>query len=83
VEIEQFDESGNIPHIGAVIYVSKKNHKGMVIGKGGQNLKMIGMQARRDIEELLGGKVMLELWVKVREGWPEDAGFLRSIGLAE
>jgi GTP-binding protein Era len=36
VEIEQFDESGNIPHIGAVIYVSKKNHKGMVIGKGGQ-----------------------------------------------
>lgn len=83
VEIEQFDETGNIPHIGAVIYVSKKNHKGMVIGKGGQNLKKVGSQARHDIEELLGTKVMLELWVKVREGWPEDAGFLRSMGLAE
>lgn len=83
VEIETFDESGDIPHIGAVIYVSKKNHKGMVIGKGGQNLKRVGTQARRDIEELVGCKVMLELWVKVREGWPEDAGFLRSMGLAE
>lgn len=83
VEIEQFDESGSIPHIGAVIYVSKKNHKGMVIGKGGQNLKKVGTQARADIEELLDTKVMLELWVKVREGWPEDAGFLRSIGLAQ
>ncbi|MBU1247591.1 MAG: GTPase Era [Proteobacteria bacterium] len=83
VEIEQFEEDGSIPHIGAVIYVSKKNHKGMVIGKAGANLKKVGTQARHDIEELLGTKVMLELWVKVREGWPEDAGFLRSIGLAE
>ncbi len=83
VEIEEFDESGPILHIGAVIYVSKKNHKGMVIGKGGANLKKVGTQARQDIEELVGSKVMLQLWVKVRVGWPEDAGFLRSIGLAE
>ncbi len=83
VEIEQFDESEKIPRIAAVIYVAKKNHKGMVIGKNGQHLKQIGTQARTDIEELLETKIMLELWVKVREGWPEDAGFLRSLGLTE
>lgn len=83
VEIEQFEEGGPSTHIGAVIYVGKASHKGMVIGKGGANLKKIGASARKELEELVDTKVMLQLWVKVREGWTEHPGFLRSIGIGE
>ncbi|CCO23041.1 GTPase Era [Maridesulfovibrio hydrothermalis] len=85
VEIEFWndEQERNLVHIGAIIYTTKKNHKGMIIGKGGQNLKKIGTQSRVELEEMLEQKVMLELWVKVREGWTEDVGFLRSIGLGE
>ncbi|MBI9111188.1 GTPase Era [Maridesulfovibrio ferrireducens] len=85
VEIEFWNEDPekNLVNIGAIIYTTKSNHKGMIIGKGGQNLKKIGIKARTEIEEMLEQKVMLELWVKVREGWTEDVGFLRSIGLGE
>ncbi|WP_022661993.1 GTPase Era [Paucidesulfovibrio longus] len=83
VEIELFDETGATIHIAAAIYASRKNHKGMIIGKGGQNLKLIGQQAREELEEMLERKVMLELWVKVKEDWTEHPGFLRSIGLGE
>ncbi len=85
VEIEFWnqDPDKNLVNIGAIIYTSKKNHKGMIIGKGGQNLKKIGIKARTEIEEMLEQKVMLELWVKVKEDWTEDVGFLRSIGLGE
>ncbi|MEF2146515.1 MAG: GTPase Era [Desulfovibrionaceae bacterium] len=83
VEIELFDEEGPTVHIAAVIYASRASHKGMIIGKGGQNLKLIGQQAREELEEMLERKVMLELWVKVKEDWTEHPGFLRSIGLGE
>lgn len=85
VEIENWEEDPekDLVHIGAVIYTSKKNHKGMIIGKQGQNLKKIGISARKELEEMLEKKVMLQLWVKVREGWTEDPGFLRTIGLGE
>ncbi len=85
VEIEFWTEETDrdLVNIGAIIYTTKKNHKGMIIGKGGQNLKKIGSQARKELEEMLEMKVMLELWVKVREGWTEDVGFLRSLGLGE
>ncbi|WP_291330051.1 GTPase Era [Desulfovibrio sp. UCD-KL4C] len=85
VEIEFWNEDPekNLVNIGAIIYTTKSNHKGMIIGKGGQNLKKIGIKSRTEIEEMLEQKVMLELWVKVREGWTEDVGFLRSIGLGE
>jgi GTP-binding protein Era len=63
--------------------VSKPNHKGMVIGKGGRVLKEVGRRAREEISDLLGRKVYLELWVKVRERWTEDVGFLRQLGLEE
>ncbi|MDR1857805.1 MAG: GTPase Era [Desulfovibrio sp.] len=66
--------------IHAVIYVARPQHKAMVIGKGGEGIKRIGSQARQDILELIGGKVHLELWVKVRERWTEDDGFLRRLG---
>ena len=64
VEIEFWNEDPekNLVNIGAIIYTTKNNHKGMIIGKGGQNLKQIGIKARTEIEEMLEQKVMLELW---------------------
>ncbi|WP_319541145.1 GTPase Era [uncultured Pseudodesulfovibrio sp.] len=85
VEIEQWDEESrkDMIIVNAVIYTSRKSHKGMIIGKQGANLKKIGTDARKDISELTGSKVHLEMWVKVREGWTEDPGFLRAMGLGE
>ena len=53
----------------------------MVIGRAGASIKQIGIEARKEIQDLVGGKVHLELWVKVREHWTEDAAFLREMGL--
>ncbi len=72
VEIEQFKEEEKITRISAVIYCEKKSHKGMIIGKGGRKLKGIGKSARQEIEALLGTKVFLELWVKVKENWRDS-----------
>jgi GTP-binding protein Era len=85
VEIEAWDETSKpgMALVNAVIYTAQKNHKGMIIGKQGANLKKIGTEARHEISELLGCKVHLELWVKVRSGWTEDPGFLRAMGLGE
>ncbi|CCH49369.1 GTPase Era [Pseudodesulfovibrio piezophilus] len=85
VEIEAWDEQSRpgMALVNAVIYTAQKNHKGMIIGKQGANLKKIGSEARLEIAELLGCKVHLELWVKVRAGWTEDPGFLRAMGLGE
>lgn len=85
VEIEHWedDHEKNMARINGLIYVSRPQHKSMVIGKGGKLLKEVGSEARKDIEELIGKKVYLEMWVKVREGWTEDPGFLRGIGLSE
>lgn len=85
VEIEHWDEDSErgLATINAVIYTAKKNHKGMIIGKQGRTLKDIGTRARKDIEEMLDMQVHLELWVKVRDNWTEDPGFLRNLGLGE
>ena len=83
VEVENWDEDPEREQtiIHAVIYVARPMHKGMVIGRGGSVLKQVGMEARQDIRELIGGKVHLELWVKVRENWTEDTAFLRELGM--
>ncbi len=83
VDIEQWEEDEERAEIHAVIYVSRPTHKSMVIGRGGQGIKEIGTQARLEIIELLGKKVHLELWVKVREDWLEDIGFMHTLGLGE
>jgi len=85
VEIEAWDEQSRpgMALINAVIYTAQKNHKGMIIGKQGATLKKIGSEARVEIAELLDCKVHLELWVKVRDNWTEDPGFLRAMGLGE
>ncbi len=76
VESWQEDAERKLTVIHAVIFVAKAMHKAMVIGKGGENIKAIGSEARKDIQELIGEKVHLELWVKVREHWSEDESFL-------
>lgn len=83
VDIENWEElpEKNLTRINAVIYVGRASHKGMVIGQGGKNLKKVGENARKEIEALLGTKVYLELWVKIKENWPEDLNFLHSLGL--
>ena len=83
VVIEQMKEEPEITHVHAVIYVDRDSQKGIVIGKGGAMLKKIGTLARQDAEKLLGVKVFLQLWVKVKKGWREDERMLRNIGLWE
>lgn len=84
VDIEGWQEEPEkgLTRIQALIYVGRESHKGMVIGRGGQNLKRVGQSARKEINALLEGRTHLELWVKVRENWPEDQGFLSGLGLA-
>lgn len=83
VDIEAWDDDPErkTAVIHATIYVARASHKAIVIGRAGAAIKDIGTKARKDIEALLEYKVHLELWVKVREHWTEDFGFLRSLGL--
>ena len=80
IEIESYTEEERLTRIGVVIYCEKKSHKGMIIGKNGAKLKGIGKSARLEIEALLGTKVFLELWVKVRENWRDSDFALNSLG---
>lgn len=80
IEIESFEEEPNITRIGAVIYCEKKSHKGIIIGKGGRKLKGIGKSAREEMEALLGTKVFLQLWVKIKENWRDSDFALSNFG---
>lgn len=80
VEIETFEESPDLLRIGAVIWVDKPSQKGIVIGKGGAQLKEVGTRSRSTLETLFGTKVFLKLWVRVKEGWADDERALRSLG---
>ena len=83
VEIETYEEGDRLTKIGAVIYCEKKSHKGIIIGKDGKKLKGIGKDARLEIEALLGTKVFLELWVKVKENWRDSDFALSNFGYKE
>ncbi len=85
VVIDRYEEEGSeatnrLVRIAASIVVEREAHKGMIIGSGGERLKRIGSEARQELEPLLGAKVFLELWVKVRSGWADDDQHLRSYG---
>ena len=80
IEIESYSEEPNITKIGAVIYCERKSHKGIIIGKQGKKLKGIGKSARMEIEALVGTKVFLELWVKVKENWRDSDFALSNFG---
>lgn len=83
VDIARFETKGTTRRIYAEILVEKESQKPIVIGRNGEKLKTIASRAREDMERLFGGKVFLEVWVKVRSGWADDARALKRLGYEE
>ncbi len=85
VQVEQIDRDPKtgFNKIWAVIYVERESQKGIIIGKGGRLIKRVGTEARHDLERLLGGKVHLDLTVKVRKNWRQDANQIRKFGYGD
>ncbi len=83
VLVEKFDEKEGAIHIMAVIYVERDSQKGIIIGKGGEKIKKVGIEARQDIETFFGKKVYLELFVKVEKDWRNKESKLRQFGYIE
>ena len=83
VLVEKFHETENSIHIMAVIFVERDSQKGIIIGRGGAKLKQVGIEARKDIEQFFGKKVMLELDVKVEKDWRNRDNKLRAFGYKE
>jgi GTPase len=83
VVIDRFEEGEKLHRIFASIFVERDSQKAIVIGKGGQKLKQIGTDARKDLEGFFGRKIFLELHVKVRKNWRDDEETLKSLGLGE
>jgi GTP-binding protein Era len=80
VIIEKFEQEGNLRRVFAAILVGRDAHKAMLIGQKGARLKEISTQSRLDMEKLFGGKVYLEVWVKVKSGWADNEAGLRAYG---
>lgn len=80
VEIEEFKHDGKTLHVSALILVERSGQKKIVIGDKGEQIKVIGRDARKDMEKMFDTKVMLNLWVKVKSGWSDDERALRSLG---
>jgi GTP-binding protein Era len=83
VEIERFLDEGGLTRVGAVIWVERDSQKAIVIGALGATLKAVGSAARRGIERLLGRRVFLELWVRVRDNWGDDDSAVARLGYSE
>jgi GTP-binding protein Era len=82
VRVEGFREEGRMRRIDATVWVEREAHKPIVLGRGGETLKRIATEARKDMERMFGGKVFLQVWIKVRRGWSEDERTLRELGYA-
>lgn len=80
VVIEEFKDEGTLLRIRAEIFCEKASHKGIIVGKNGAALKLIGTYARQDLEKIFGVKVYLNLWVKVKENWRESAAAVGNFG---
>jgi len=83
VEIEQFENVGNMYRIGALIWVEREGQKNIIIGKKGEALKAVGTQARIEMEKLFDKKVYLSLWVKVKKSWSTDESALARLGYCD
>lgn len=85
VQIESIKkrEDKELIDISAVIYCERENHKSMIIGKAGRKIKGIGSSARKELEEKLGMKVNLEIWVKVKANWRDNENYIRNFGFNE
>ncbi len=80
VVIEEFKEENGLISIRAEIFCEKESHKGIIVGKRGAGLKLVGTYAREDLEKLFGTKVYLNLWVKVKENWRDSVGNVKNFG---
>jgi len=80
VAIDAFRHEGDLRRIHATVYVQKTNQRGILLGEGGARMKAIASAARADMERLFGGKVFLEVWVRVKPGWAEDERMLAQLG---
>ena len=81
IDVER--EEGKKDKFNINIYVERDSQKGIIIGKNGKMLKDIGMEARQEIEDLLGEKIYLGLWVKVKDDWRKKKPFLKEMGYVE
>ena len=80
VEIEEFEHDGKTLHISALVIVERASQKKILIGEKGSRVKLIGQEARQDMEVMFDTKVMLKTWVKVKSGWSDDERALKSLG---
>ena len=80
VTIDSFEHEGSMRRIGATILVDKPGQRAILIGEGGSRMKAIASAARADMEKLFGGRVFLEVWVKVKEGWSQSDAMLKRLG---
>jgi len=80
VGIDSFEHKAGLRSIHATVYVDKTSQRAMLLGAGGERMKSIAASARRDMEQLFGGKVFLEVWVKVKSGWATDERMLNQFG---
>lgn len=83
VIVEKFEEKENAIHIMAVVYVERDSQKGIIIGKGGEKIKKIGIEARRDLEKFFDKKIYLEIFVKVEKDWRNRENKLKAFGYIE
>jgi len=81
VVVEEFKERENgVIYVAANVFVERDSQKGIIIGRRGRMLRQVGSAARQEIERMTGGRVYLDLWVKVRKGWRRDEKALRRLG---
>jgi GTPase len=80
VGIDSFEHTGGLRRIRATVYVDKASHRAMLVGEDGLRMKAMASAARRDMEQLFGGKVFLEVWVRVKRGWADDKRMLDQLG---
>ena len=83
VVVEKFDEKDTAIHIMAVIYVERDSQKGIIIGKGGEKIKRVGIESRHDIEKFFDKRVFLEIFVKVEKDWRNRENKLKQFGYIE
>lgn len=83
VSIESWKDEKKLVHIEAIIWVERSGQKAIIIGKKGARLKEIGTEARKSLQKLIGKKINLQLWVKVRENWRDNETVLRNLGFGE
>ncbi|MDQ6618449.1 MAG: GTPase Era [Pseudomonadota bacterium] len=80
VGIDSFEQVGNVRRIHATVYVERASQRAILLGEGGARMKEIATRAREDMERLFGGKVFLEVWIKVKSGWADDESSLKHFG---